>query len=357
MERFMLYYLCVTCAIIGKAYRKFRRKVGKAMTKIRNMLLSVLLIVFAVTVLFSVPTAAEDDNMNVEAYASHMTIAFGSDARWLVQGAGSVTYSEVHVHTPGDAPTCTTSQCCLTCGEVLVPALGHNRVEIAGVEATCTVSGLTPEMRCLTCGEIFTAHETIPPLGHTPGPEATCAADQVCTGCAIVLAPKLPHTPGPEATCSEEQTCTVCNATLAERLPHTPGADATCTEDQLCVDCGAVVTPATGHLPIAEATCTEPSLCSGCGIELATAFGHTAMSAESVEPTLFGEGKESGEVCATCDIVLSGRESIPSYAMQLVDKIPDTVTIGSVEVSTMTIGVVVGMLLLLLVVVGIIKRR
>jgi len=59
--------------------------------------------------------------------------------------------------------------------------------------------------------------------GHTPGPEATCTAPQVCTVCDIELAPATGHTPGPKATCTAPQICTVCDYVLAPAFGHTPG--------------------------------------------------------------------------------------------------------------------------------------
>ena len=52
----------------------------------------------------------------------------------------------------------------------------HEEEVIPGNDATCTESGLTEGLKCGLCGEIFTAQEEIPALGHN-------FVDGVCTVC------------------------------------------------------------------------------------------------------------------------------------------------------------------------------
>ena len=81
-----------------------------------------------------------------------------------------------HTHTIviDDAvePTCTTTGLsegshCSICGEIItaqeeIPALGHDLVVDAAVEATKTTTGLTEGSHCKRCGEIIVAQTTIP---------------------------------------------------------------------------------------------------------------------------------------------------------------------------------------------------
>ena len=81
------------------------------------------------------------------------------------------TYTEVGEaalgHTAGVEATCTTAQTCTTCGAELVAALGHVEHALEMVAPTCTETGLTRGVKCLTCGEILAAQEEIPATGHT----------------------------------------------------------------------------------------------------------------------------------------------------------------------------------------------
>ena len=73
------------------------------------------------------------------------------------------------------APTCTeagyTTYTCSVCGDSYiadpVDPLGHTEEVIPGKEATCTETGLTEGKKCSVCGEIITAQEEIPALGHS----------------------------------------------------------------------------------------------------------------------------------------------------------------------------------------------
>ncbi|MBQ2941320.1 MAG: InlB B-repeat-containing protein [Clostridia bacterium] len=89
-------------------------------------------------------------------------------------------------HTPGEGATCTESQVCTECGEVLETA-----------------------------------------DGHIPGAEATCVAPQICTVCDTVIVEatgehKETTVPGVEATytskgLTEGKKCSVCDTTLKEQ--------------------------------------------------------------------------------------------------------------------------------------------
>lgn len=88
---------------------------------------------------------------------------------------------------------------CLRCYEVVqedTPVQDHNYVPTGTIsESQCTVDGLR-ELACEYCGDL--KYESIGMTGHTPGKEATCTEDQVCTVCGAVLekakAPSFPMT-------------------------------------------------------------------------------------------------------------------------------------------------------------------
>ena len=90
---------------------------------------------------------------------------------------------------------------CSKCGEVLtaqeiVPALGHTYTLDAQIDPTCTQPGAAPGFSCSVCGEVFVPQEEIPALGHTeetdPAVEATCTETGLtegkhCSVCGEIL--------------------------------------------------------------------------------------------------------------------------------------------------------------------------
>ena len=192
--------------------------------------------------------------------------------------------------------------------EIAVAVLQHNEVKVPAVPATCTEDGLTEGSKCSLCGKAFVEQTVVPATGHTPGPEATCTQDQVCTVCGEVLVEKKGHTAGEAvqenvkpATCTEAGSyeevilCTVCG----EELSRTP-----------------VTVEATGHMPETVAgrqpTCTETGLtdgvkCSACGTLLEEqtalpALGHTFGEwTVSSEAGVLKEGEEV-RTCQRCGV-------------------------------------------------------
>ena len=213
-------------------------------------------------------------------------------------------------HTAGDpvkenevAPECTEDGSydeviyCSVCGveisrqEKPVTAPGHTEEVIPGKAATCTETGLTDGKKCSVCGEILTAQEVIPALGHSftnyvSDGNATCDQDGTetakCDRCDAThtrtdVGSKedakhsfSEYTSDGNATCTADGTksrvCTVCGEKetvidAGSALGHTeeviPGHDATCTESGLtngvkCSVCGETLTkqeviPAKGH--------------------------------------------------------------------------------------------------------------
>ena len=192
--------------------------------------------------------------------------------------------------------------------EIAVAVLQHNEVKVPAVPATCTQDGLTEGSKCSLCGKVFVEQTVVPAKGHTPGPEATCTQDQVCTVCGEVLVEKKGHTAGEAvqenvkpATCTEGGSyeevilCTVCGEELS-RTPVTVGA--------------------TGHMPETVAgrqpTCTDTGLtdgvkCSACGTLLEEqtslpALGHTFGEwTVSSEAGVLKEGEEV-RTCQRCGV-------------------------------------------------------
>ncbi|MGN0448279.1 MAG: leucine-rich repeat domain-containing protein [Acutalibacteraceae bacterium] len=96
------------------------------------------------------------------------------------------TYGEYVLTT---APTCTKTgvetQTCSVCGDEQtrpVPALGHKEVTDPSVAPTCSEKGLTDGSHCSVCGEVLTAQEEIPALGHTD-----TNADGKCDNCGETM--------------------------------------------------------------------------------------------------------------------------------------------------------------------------
>ena len=87
-------------------------------------------------------------------------------------------------------------------------ACTHTNTEIRNaVDATCSAEGYTGDTYCLDCGVRTEQGETIPMIPHTPGPEATCTAPQICTVCSAELAPAKGHhyEDGVCTDCGEEE--------------------------------------------------------------------------------------------------------------------------------------------------------
>ncbi len=73
------------------------------------------------------------------------------------------------------------------CGETkteAVSAMGHNYNAVV-TDPTCTTAGYTTHT-CGNCGDSYVSDET-KANGHTPGAEANCTDDQICTVCGEIL--------------------------------------------------------------------------------------------------------------------------------------------------------------------------
>ena len=215
---------------------------------------------------------------------------------------------------------------CLDCQrriDTAIPALGHTPVIDPAVDATCTETGFTEGSHCSVCGEVLTAQEEIPALGHTYG-EYVVTTEPTCTESGV-----------------ETKTCSVCGDEQIRPVAargHTPVTDPakrpTCTETGLtegshCSVCGEVLTaqeetPALGHtygeyVVTTEPTCTESGVetktCSVCGdeqIRPVAARGHTEVTDPAKRPTCTETGLTEGSHCSVCGKVLTAQEEIPA---------------------------------------------
>ena len=183
------------------------------------------------------------------------------------------------------------------------------------MDATCEDTGLTAGVKCSVCGEILTAQEEVPALGHK----------------------------WDAATCTTPKTCLVCGKTEGTVGGHTIVTQAskapTCEEDgfsegSYCSVCGEIFSaqiefPATGHIKatrkenIDPATCQKEgyydlvTYCETCGKVLSTegkTIGKTEHAAgseeiiEEVKATCKADGYRIGVTsCSVCDEEISRR--------------------------------------------------
>jgi len=230
-------------------------------------------------------------------------------------------------HTPNrveEPATCTEDGSyyieCTVCGEFLdsgtIPATGHAIVTDEAVAATCTEDGLTEGSHCSVCGEVFTAQQVIPAMGHTPA--VTVDVPPTCTG-----------------TGYQEICCSVCGAVLEENvLPatgHTPTGERvyfapTCTEIggyyMLCSVCGEIcesgMQPPLGHLYPDEYTITlQPTettpgvktrTCERCGEVEETSLLYCPGDAN-------GDGKVNTQDLRLMKKSISGVASVDQFVM------------------------------------------
>ena len=191
----------------------------------------------------------------------------------------------------------------------LIAKREHTAVIDAAVAPTCTSAGYTEGSHCADCGEILTAPQAIPAVGHQ-GAAATCTTAQICTVCGDTVAPPLGHQMD-HSSCTELRTCTICGMqteptghsyqestvpatcttdgytlyscqcgdsykeNIVYASGHTPGKNATCTSPKICTTCRQVLVPALDHIPGEAATCAEAQSCKLCGTVLKEPSAHT----------------------------------------------------------------------------------
>ena len=195
--------------------------------------------------------------------------------------------------------------------------VNHVLEKIPAEDATCTATGLTEGEKCVNCGTITAAQETVAALGHSYG-SWTVTKPATCT----VAGSK-------ERTCSrcgnkETQTIAATGHTWEET--YTVDKEATCTatgsQSKHCSVCGAINSSSVQSIPMTDhtygawkvtqpATCEETGsqerVCSGCGkkeTQVLSALGHKWDTAYTVdkEATCKDEGIESHH-CTVCGAI------------------------------------------------------
>ncbi|MBR2867878.1 MAG: phosphodiester glycosidase family protein [Clostridia bacterium] len=100
------------------------------------------------------------------------------------------------------AATCTTASHCSVCGYTEGQALGHTPVIDEGIPAFCEDEGLTDGSHCSVCDEVLAEQEVIPALGHNivevpaKAPTYTSVgweAHEKCTRCAYSTRVEIPR--------------------------------------------------------------------------------------------------------------------------------------------------------------------
>ena len=296
-------------------------------------------------------------------------------------------------HTPGEAiaenvipATCTAEGSydsvvyCTVCGAEIsrdtVKAEKNAHVEAVdpAVPATCTEGGLSEGSHCSVCGEVLTAQEEIPPVGHSFGEwknvkAADCTTkgsrQRICDVCGIIeteIVEAIGHDWENDWTTDKEESCTEagsrsihcknCNAVKdSEVIPvsehvflrYVSNNDATCKADGTktaeCENgCGAKKTiPDEGsrdvnrHVAsepvkenIVDATCGSKGsydlvvYCSACNEELSREKleedkkEHTEALDPAVEATCTAGGLTEGKRCTVCNEILIRQEVLPA---------------------------------------------
>ena len=185
-----------------------------------------------------------------------------------------------HVHTPGawvtvKAPSCEDGeQCqfCVTCGKVLetvpIAATGvHKKVVDEAVVPTCTSTGLTEGLHCMSCGKTFVAQIEIPKIAHSYDD----SKDATCNTCDFV----------------RDVTCKHTDVTVLK------SKDATCNEAGL----------------------TEGIVCNGCEEilqvqQMIDALGHNEIVDYGYNATCTTAGLTEGKHCDRCNEVLVAQSYI-----------------------------------------------
>ncbi len=218
---------------------------------------------------------------------------------------------------------------CLICGAVVTVTTDHDySVYVDTVAPGCLVDGYDI-YQCSGC--TATTHKNFTaPAGHTPGAEADCINDQVCTVCYAVLAEAHGHDLVLDVIPCEDwtyypATCTICGTPdelyVYYGEGHMPPEGVTdCTADFECVNCHQTVAgnashryelsildahcdepgsriydcvrcdahkeyelEAPGHTPGEPATCTDAQVCTVCNEVLDEATGHTPGAAATCQ--------------------------------------------------------------------------
>ena len=220
--------------------------------------------------------------------------------------------------------------------EVIVGCAHSNTEVIPGKDPTCTETGLTDGTRCSDCGEVLTAQETIPALGHDEiahaAKAATCTeigweAYITCSRCDYTTYVEIPatnHNWGAVSyTWNGTESCVASRVCLNDNshkqtansvsVTETVTKEATCTEIgwEAYVTCSRcdyttyVEIPALGHKDD-----NGDFECDRCGEDLCTE--HTEEIIPGKDPTCTETGLTEGKKCSNCGDILVPQEVIPA---------------------------------------------
>lgn len=225
------------------------------------------------------------------------------------------------------------------------PACKHeNVVDVAAVEATCTMPGSTAGKRCADCIQVLEGLETIPAKGHTEvvdaGVIATCTKPgktfgKHCSVCNEVLeqqteVPALGHSlkkvEAVEATCEEEGNIEHWRCNACKKLFSDKDGTKELKEEETVIS-------AKGHTEAVDeavpATCTEAGKTAGthCSVcdkvlvaqEEVPANGHTEVVDKAVAPTCTDTGLTEGSHCSVCEQVLVEQKVVPASHTVVID--------------------------------------
>ncbi len=213
----------------------------------------------------------------------------------------------------------------------------HTVVAVEAKSPTCTEVGNTAYWQCSACNEYFADNEAtskidfldtvITAIGHTEVIDSAAEASCFTTGL------------------TEGKHCSVCNTVIVEQvevpmIDHTPGVEATCTENQICTVCGEILESANGHVPGVEASCTAPQQCTVCQEALAEAKGHSMLYMEEKDPVNENDhGNCAYWQCSVCNKCYLDEEATQEIA--LADTVWKTylVYFFDLENDTYTIGI------------------
>lgn len=108
-------------------------------------------------------------------------------------------------HTPDDDGDCTTTDYCLTCGEVAVEAnFSHVGEPVCGSKAVCEECGME-------FGEL---------LEHVYDDDGDCTTNDICSNCGEVVVEATSGHTGGTATCGKKAECEVCGMEYGELEEH-----------------------------------------------------------------------------------------------------------------------------------------
>ncbi len=120
--------------------------------------------------------------------------------------------------------------------------------------------------------------------------------------------------------------------TVASDHQHTPGEEATCTTNQICTACGMELKPALGHNMVVDAkknpTCTETGLtegshctrCDGATVaqQVVPALGHNIVKDAKKDPTCTATGLTQGSHCTRCNGATVAQQKVPALGHNIV---------------------------------------